>query len=76
MGHLPSSKSHVYILVCVDYVTKWVEVIACTANDSYIISNFLKNDYFTMHGVPRVLINDEGLNYETSIWKVRLQNIM
>lgn len=34
MGPFPQSNMHLYIMVCVDYVTKWVEVIVCSANDS------------------------------------------
>ncbi|PNX96063.1 hypothetical protein L195_g019264 [Trifolium pratense] len=34
MGPFPSSQSNLHILVCVDYVTKWVEAMACQANDS------------------------------------------
>ena len=34
MGPFPSSHSYLHILVCVDYVTKWVEAIPCVANDA------------------------------------------
>lgn len=42
MGPFPLYNSNVYILVCVDYVTKWVEVIAYVANEAQIIAKFLK----------------------------------
>ena len=29
MGHFPSSFGNLYILLVVDYVSKWVETIAC-----------------------------------------------
>lgn len=34
MGPFPTSNSNVYILVCVDFITKWVEAITCVANDA------------------------------------------
>ncbi|GAU32930.1 hypothetical protein TSUD_152910 [Trifolium subterraneum] len=63
MGPFPSSKSNLHILVCVDYVTKWVEAIACQANDAHTVVNFLKNNIFTRFGVPRVLISDGGKHF-------------
>lgn len=44
MGSFPPSNSHLYILVCVDYVIKWVKVIACVYNDVYNVINFLKKN--------------------------------
>ena len=34
MGPFPKSKGKEYILVAIDYVTKWVEAEALTNNDS------------------------------------------
>jgi hypothetical protein len=33
MGPFPKSKNHEYILVAIDYVSKWVEVMPCRAAD-------------------------------------------
>jgi transposase InsO family protein len=63
MGPFPSSYSNLYILVCVDYVTKWVEAIACVANDAHTVINFLRKNIFAMFGVPRVLISDGGTHF-------------
>lgn len=65
----PQSKSYLYILVCVDYVTKWVEVIACVANDTCIVTDFLKKNIFFRFGVPKVLSSDGGRIFATNIWK-------
>ncbi|MCI55705.1 protein NYNRIN-like, partial [Trifolium medium] len=56
MGLFPPSNSNLHIVVCEDYVTKWVEAQACKANDAKIVVNFLKKNIFTRFGVPRVLI--------------------
>lgn len=60
MDPFPPSNSHVYILVHVDYVTKWVEVVACVANNAQIVFNFLKKNVFDSFKVPRVLICEGG----------------
>ncbi|MCI52784.1 protein NYNRIN-like, partial [Trifolium medium] len=56
MGPFPSSHSNENILVCVDYVTKWVEAMACKANDAKTVVTFLKKNVFVRFGVPRILI--------------------
>ena len=37
MGHFPSSYANKYILVSVDYVSKWVEVVASPKNDATVV---------------------------------------
>lgn len=63
MGPFPQSNSYLYSFVCVDYVTKWVEAIACSANDSRTVTDFLKKNIFARFGVPRVLISDGGTHF-------------
>lgn len=65
MSPFPQLNSYVYILVCADYVTKWIEEIACNANDTHTIIDFLKNNIFPRFVVPRVLISDEGTHCNT-----------
>ncbi|KAJ9566697.1 hypothetical protein OSB04_002663 [Centaurea solstitialis] len=52
-----------YILVAVDYVSKWVEAIACPRNDSKTVINFLHKNIFVRFGTPRALISDEGTHF-------------
>ena len=46
MGPFPSSFGHQYILVAVDYVSKWVEAIASPTNDAQVVINLLKKSFF------------------------------
>ncbi|XP_050918670.1 uncharacterized protein LOC127136116 [Lathyrus oleraceus] len=59
----PSSFSNEYILVAVDYVSKWVEAIASPKADSKNVIRFLKKNIFSRFGVPRVLVSDEGSHF-------------
>ena len=42
MGPFPTSFGDLYILVGVDYVSKWVEAIPCKTNDHRVVLKFLK----------------------------------
>ena len=42
IGPFPLSFRNEYILVAVDYVSKWVEAIATPTNDSKVVIKFLK----------------------------------
>ena len=62
MGPFPSSEGNRYILVCVDYVSKWVEAQACINNDAKTVCKFLKK-LFARFGMPRVIISDGGTHF-------------
>ncbi|KAK8701986.1 hypothetical protein V6N13_020359 [Hibiscus sabdariffa] len=64
MGPFSSSFGNLYILLTVDYVSKWVEAIATTHNDAKTIKRFLKKNIFTCFGVPRAIISDEGKHFD------------
>ncbi|CAL1407010.1 unnamed protein product [Linum trigynum] len=63
MGPFPSSYNNKYILVAVDYVSKWVEEAALPTNESKTVVNFMRKNLFTRFGVPRVVISDEGTHF-------------
>nr|KYP43557.1 Pol polyprotein [Cajanus cajan] len=68
---LPSSYSNEYILVAVDYVSKWVEAMATQKADARTVIKFLKKNVFTRFGTPRVLISDGGSHFcNTQLKKV------
>ncbi|KAM6587489.1 hypothetical protein CsatA_019647 [Cannabis sativa] len=63
MGPFPSSFSNLYILLAVDYVSKWVEAAATPANDGKTVLRFLQKNIFTRFGTPRAIISDEGSHF-------------
>ncbi|GJW34745.1 reverse transcriptase domain-containing protein [Tanacetum coccineum] len=59
MGPFPSSRGNKYILVAVDYLSKWVEAKALPTNDARVVCKFLKT-LFSRFGAPRAIISDRG----------------
>nr|GEU66106.1 putative reverse transcriptase domain-containing protein [Tanacetum cinerariifolium] len=62
MGPFPSSRGNKYILVAVDYLSKWVEANELPTNDSRVVCKFLKN-LFARFGAPRAIISDRGTHF-------------
>ncbi|XP_075515720.1 uncharacterized protein LOC142550530 [Primulina tabacum] len=63
MGPFPVSFGNKYILVAVDYVSKWVEALACKTNDSRVVVQFLMKNIFSRFGTPRAIISDGGTQF-------------
>ncbi|GJW95159.1 reverse transcriptase domain-containing protein [Tanacetum coccineum] len=57
MGLFSSSRGNKYILIAVDYLSKWVEVKALPTNDGRVVCKFLKS-LFARFGSPRAIISD------------------
>nr|GEY55674.1 reverse transcriptase domain-containing protein [Tanacetum cinerariifolium] len=62
MGPFPSSRGNKYILVAVDYLSKWVEAKALPTNDARVVCKFLKS-LFARFGSPRAIISDRGTHF-------------
>ncbi|GJU77083.1 reverse transcriptase domain-containing protein [Tanacetum coccineum] len=61
MGPFPSSRGNTYILVVVDYLSKWVESKALPTNDARVVVKFLKS--LSRFGTPRAKISDRGTHF-------------
>nr|GEU38972.1 reverse transcriptase domain-containing protein [Tanacetum cinerariifolium] len=62
MGPFPSSKGNKYILVAVDYLSKWVEAKALLTNDARVVVKFLKS-LFSRFETPRAIISDRRTHF-------------
>nr|GEU72602.1 reverse transcriptase domain-containing protein [Tanacetum cinerariifolium] len=62
MGSFSSSRGNKYILVAVDYLSKWVESKALPTNDARVVCEFLKS-LFARFGTPRATISDHGTHF-------------
>ncbi|KAI3450351.1 hypothetical protein Pfo_007016 [Paulownia fortunei] len=63
MGPFSPSNGRSYILLVVDYVFKWIEVIASPTNDAKVVLKFLHKHIFTRFGTPRAIVSDEGSHF-------------
>ncbi|GJU59946.1 reverse transcriptase domain-containing protein [Tanacetum coccineum] len=62
MGPFQSSRGNKYILVAVDYLSKWVKAKALPTNDARVVVKFLKS-LFARFGTPRAIISDRGTHF-------------
>ncbi|GJX28451.1 reverse transcriptase domain-containing protein [Tanacetum coccineum] len=72
MGPFPDSRGNKYILVVVDYVSKWIEAQALPTNDARVVVKFLRG-LFARFGVPKALISDRGTYFFNSQLEKALQ---
>lgn len=63
MGPFPVSFGYSYILVVVDYVFKWTEVVPTRTCDANNVLKFLKENIFSRYGTPRTIISDGGSHF-------------
>nr|GEX73614.1 reverse transcriptase domain-containing protein [Tanacetum cinerariifolium] len=67
MGPFSSSRGNKYILVAVDYLSKWMEAKALPTNDARVVCKFLKN-LFARFGTPKPLsVIEERTSAMTSL---------
>nr|GFA87031.1 reverse transcriptase domain-containing protein [Tanacetum cinerariifolium] len=62
MGPFPSLRGNKYILVAIDYLSKWVEAKALPTNDARVVCKFLKS-LFARFGTPCAIISDRGTHF-------------
>ncbi|GKA13921.1 reverse transcriptase domain-containing protein [Tanacetum coccineum] len=73
MGPFSSSRGNKYILVAVNYLSKWVEAKALPTNDARVVVKILKS-LFARFGTPRAIISDRGTHfYNDQFAKVMLK---
>ena len=57
-----------YILLAVNYMSKWVEAIATQKNDAKTVVQFVHKNIFTRFGTPRCIVSDEGSHFCNKIF--------
>ncbi|KAL4391183.1 hypothetical protein AHAS_Ahas03G0219600 [Arachis hypogaea] len=63
MGLFPNSNGYLYILLVVDYVSKWVEVIPTRTDNANIVVFFVRNHLICRFGSPRAIVSDQGSHF-------------
>ena len=68
MRPFPSSFRNLYILLAVDYVSKWVEAISCPRNYANTVVGFIQRNILSKFGAPKTIISDEGSHFANKIF--------
>ncbi|PKI59642.1 hypothetical protein CRG98_019979 [Punica granatum] len=57
-----ASNGHMFILVAIDYFTKWIEAITLASVTAKAMARFLRHDVIARYGVPATIITDNAKN--------------
>ena len=68
MGPFLVSFGNIYILLAVNYVSKWVEAAACPKNDANTVVGFLQRNILSRFGTPRTIIIDRGSHFTNKVF--------
>jgi transposase InsO family protein len=75
MGPFPNSEGSEYILVAIDYVSKWVEALPCQAADAMHSKKMFHEVIFPRYGVPRIVISDGGSHFIDQTFRKALSKV-
>ncbi|UYV74973.1 hypothetical protein LAZ67_12001943 [Cordylochernes scorpioides] len=68
LGRFPTSEGgNRWIIVCMDYLTKYAINKALPTSESMEVAKFFIEDVILKHGAPRELITDRGRNFTSSM---------
>ena len=74
MGPFPKSEGCEYILVAVDYVSKWVEALPCQAADALHSKKMFHEVIFPRFRVPLIVISNGGSHFiDPTFWKALME---
>ena len=68
MGPFPTSFGNLYILLTMNYVSKWVETIVCPINDARTVVGFIQRNILSRFGAPRTIISDERSHFANKVF--------
>ena len=64
-----ASNGHRFILVAIDYFTKWVEAASYANVTKQVVARFLKKEIICRYGIPSRIITDNGTNLNNKTMK-------
>ncbi|XP_055803484.1 uncharacterized protein LOC129872552 [Solanum dulcamara] len=65
----PASNGHRFILVAIDYFTKWVEASTYKAVTKKVVADFVRNNIICRFGIPESIITDNAANLNSDLMK-------
>ncbi|XP_049342867.1 uncharacterized protein LOC125807104 [Solanum verrucosum] len=64
-----ASNGHRFILVAIDYFTKWVEAASYKLVTKKVVADFVRNNLICRFGVPKSIITDNGANLNSHLMR-------
>jgi len=64
-----ASNGHRFILVAIDYFTKWVEATSYASVTRNVVVRFIKKEIIFRYGLPRKIITDNTTNLNNKMMK-------
>jgi len=64
MGSFSYSFENEYILLTVDYVSKWVEAVPTRTTKTRVVVKFFRENIFSRNGIPRAIISDQSTHFD------------
>nr|XP_010319925.1 uncharacterized protein K02A2.6-like [Solanum lycopersicum] len=62
-----ASNGHMFILVAIDYLTKWVEVVTFKSVTKKVVVDFIHFNIICRFGIPKVIITDNAANLNSHL---------
>ena len=62
-----SSSGHEFIIVAIDYFTKWVEATSYAKLNAAKVATFIRSHIICRYGVPHELISDRGMHFRGEV---------
>ena len=64
-----ASNEHLFILVAIDYFTKWVEVITLRSVTKKVVVEFVHSNIICHFGISKIIITDNTMNFNRHLMK-------
>ena len=62
-----TSNGHHFILVAIDYFTKWVEAASFASVTKNVVARFIKQNLICRYGIPEKITTDNGTNLNNTM---------
>ena len=76
MGPFSSSFGNEYILLAVDYVSKWVEAVPARTTETTVVVKFLRENISSTYGMPKAIISDKGIHFDNRSFDTLLKKYL
>ena len=75
MGLFQKSQDCEYILIAIDYISKWVEALPCRAANARHARKMFHEVIFPRFGTPRMVISDGGSHFIDKTFRAFLKDL-